>query len=103
MTLSELNAILKSSGYPVTYSHFKDAQTPPFICYWSPYSPNFIADNKVYKKIDVVQIELYTTKKDLAAEKKLEDLLDANDLPYEPIESFIESEQLFQRIYEVRL
>lgn len=108
MTLAELNTILKATGYPVAYSHFTGTTTnpipdPPYITYLVAYSPNFIADNRTYKKIDAVQIELYTTKKDLAAEKKLEDLLDANDVPYNSDETFIESEGLFQKIYEVRL
>jgi hypothetical protein len=59
--------------------------------------------NKVYKKIDNLQIELYTTKKDLVAEKKLEDLLDANEIAYDSTEVWIDTEKLFQKIYEVRL
>lgn len=108
MTLSEVNTILKATGYPVAYSHFTSSNntplpTPPYICYLSAYSSNLQADNKVYKKIDNLQIELYTAKKDLTAEKKLEDLLDQNEIAYDSTETWIESEQLFQKIYEVRL
>ncbi|MGG3924905.1 hypothetical protein ABET51_02725 [Metabacillus fastidiosus] len=103
MTLIELKKILEATGYPVAYSHFDEQQTSPFITYLVHDSPSFFADNKVYKKINDVLIELYTTKKDLVAEKKLEDLLDENEISYEADETFIESEKLFQRIYEVRL
>ena len=108
MTLQEINTILKATGYPVAYSHFtattnNPIPTPPYICYLSAYSSNFKADNKVFAKIDNLQIELYTTKKDLIAEKKVEDLLDQNDIAYEATEEWIESEKLFQKIYEVRL
>ncbi|MGG3888643.1 hypothetical protein [Metabacillus fastidiosus] len=103
MKLAELTKILEATGYPVAYSHFNEQQVSPFITYLVDDSPNFFADNKVYKKINDVLIELYTVKKDLAAEKKLEDLLDENDIPYESDEAFIESEKLFQKIYEVRL
>ncbi|CAI3227001.1 conserved hypothetical protein [Clostridium neonatale] len=108
MTLSDIYKILKATGYPVAYSHFTETPssplpTPPYICYLSVYSSNFKADNKLYKKIDNLQIELYTAKKDLTAEKKLEDLLDQNDIAYETTETWIESEQLLQKIYEVRL
>lgn len=103
MTLQELYSILKSTGFPVSYYHFKDSQKPPFICYFVSYSSNFDADNKVYQKIENAQIELYTDKKDLEAEKILEDLLDENEIPYETAETFIESEKLYQKIYEVRL
>lgn len=106
MTLQELAQILKSTGYPVAYSHFKkDSNTPPprppFICYVVAYSSNFFADDRVHKKIDQVQVELYTTIKDLEAEKKVETALENAGLVYETTETFIESEQLFQKIYEI--
>jgi hypothetical protein len=103
MTLNDIYTILKATGYPVAYSHFTTSQTPPYIAYMSAYSSNLKADNKVYAKIDNLQIELYTAKKDLTAEKKLEELLDQNEIAYDSTETWIESEQLFQKIYEVRL
>ena len=108
MTLNDIYTILKATGFPVAYSHFVESPnnplpTPPYITYLSAYSSNFKADNKVYAKIDNLQIELYTTKKDLATEKKLEDLLDENEIAYESTETWIEEEKLFQKIYEVRL
>ena len=108
MTQSELYTILKATGYPVAYSHFivnekNPAPKLPYITYLSAYSSNLIADDIVYKEIDNLQIELYTTKKDLAAEKKLEDLLDQNEIAYDSTETWLESEQLFQKIYEMRL
>lgn len=108
MTLSDIYTILKATGYPVAYSHFTSTNntplpSPPYIVYLSAYSSNLKADNKVYKKIDNLQVELYTAKKDLTAEKKLEDLLDQNEIAYESTEAWIDSEKLFQKIYEVRL
>ena len=103
MTLAELKKILDDAGYPVAYSHFTTAPAPPYICYLTPYTSNFKADNKVYKRIDNVQIELYTSRKDLAAESKLEAVLDENDLSYDAIETYIESEKLYQRIYEIKI
>jgi len=105
---NELYTILKATGYPVAYSHFNSSDDtplpkPPYIAYLSSYSSNLKADNKVYKKIDNLQIELYTSKKDLEAETVLEDLLDENEITYESTETWIESEKLFQKIYEVRL
>ncbi|MES1051873.1 hypothetical protein FOA24_21870, partial [Bacillus thuringiensis] len=48
---------------------------PPYICFLVDGSANVMADNKVYHKINDVNIELYTTKKDLVAEAKLEKVL----------------------------
>lgn len=108
MMLGELKNILKSTGYPVAYSHFNPTNEnpmpePPFIVYLEVYSSNFIADNKVHTKVRNVQIELYTNKKNLVAESKLETVLDENEIPYQTTETFIESEKLFQKIYEVRM
>lgn len=108
MTLDELALILQATGFPVAYSHFVQTEStplpePPFICYLTNYSAHVHADDMVYKSNENVQIELYTNKKDLAAEAKLEALLNENELPYYETETFIDSEQLFQKIYEVRL
>lgn len=108
MTLTELVALLRSTGYPVAFSHFKVDENnpppnPPFIVYTTPNNSDFIADNKNYYKITDVDIELYTDKKDLEAEQAIERLLDANDLPYNSYQVFIEKENLHQKIYEVRL
>lgn len=103
MTLEELKSILEATGFPVAYSHFKSAVEPPFIVYLVDSEPNFKADNKVYKKLYDVRIELYTDKKDLVAESKLETLLNDNGLPSDADEVFIESENMYMRIYETRL
>ena len=62
-----------------------------------------MADNKVHIPIENVQIELYTSKKDLDAEAKVNAVLNENEIPFETSESFIESEGLYQKIYEMRL
>jgi hypothetical protein len=101
MTLAELKQLLDTTGYPVAYSHFNKPVEAPFITYLVAFSSNQFADNKVHKKIQNVQVELYTNYKDLTAESTLEDIFDANEIPYETTETFIESEQLFQKIYEI--
>jgi hypothetical protein len=108
MTLIELKNILEATGFPVAYSHFTESENepipaPPFICYLVVYSSNFSADNSIYHLIQNIQIELYTDKKDLEAEGKVEDVLNNNEIPFATSEAFIESESLFQKIYEVRL
>jgi hypothetical protein len=108
MTLTELVQILKATGYPVAYSHFKNTPenpipNPPYIVYLEAPSSNLHADNKVYKHGKNVQVELYTDKKDLVAESTLEALLDENEFSYETTEIWIESEKLFQKTYEMGL
>ena len=96
-----LYAMLSSLGLPVSYRLFKSPPTPPYIVYLFAYSDNFGADNKVYSKEDNYQVELYSTKKDLASEKKIEDLFDSNDIYYEKTETYIDSEGLYQVLYEI--
>lgn len=108
MTLSELNAILRTTGYPVAYHHFEVSENnpppkPPYIVYLVPYSSNFGADNKVYHKINHAQIELYTKLKDVGAEQTLENVLDAASFFYDKVETYIESEKLYQVIYEISI
>jgi hypothetical protein len=108
MKLTEFKALLDQSGYPVTYSHFtpttnKPVPAPPYICYLVNNDPNFIADNKVFHKISDINIELYTVMKDLVTEAKLEKILGDNEIPYVSYETYIESEKMFQKTYEVRL
>ncbi|PFJ15346.1 hypothetical protein COD67_14275 [Bacillus cereus] len=108
VTLGEFIKILEATGYPVAYSHFtvtpgNPVPEPPYICFLVDGSANLMADNKVYHKINDVNIELYTTKKDLVAEAKLEKVLDDHEIPYDSYGIFIESEKLFQKTYETRL
>ncbi|GGJ62004.1 hypothetical protein [Virgibacillus salexigens] len=107
MKLGELVTILEAIGLPVAYSHFiadenNPPPEPPFITYLTPGTDNFHADNKTYVKITNADIELYTNKKDLQVEKVLEDLFEQHEIAWNVAnESYIESEQLFQRIYEL--
>jgi hypothetical protein len=108
MILTELKAILEATGFPVAYSHFTETDNEPlpqlpFICYVVVFSSHFLADNKVYKPVENIQIELYTERKDLAAEAKVEAALNDNELPFATTETYIDSEQMYQKIYEVRL
>ena len=108
MTLEELKNILEATGFPVAYSHFVETENNPlpelpFICYLEIFASNFSADNKVYKNIKNIQIELYTDKKDEQAEIKVESVLNENELFFYSSETYIESEKIYQKIYEVRL
>lgn len=98
--------LLESTGLPVIYRRYDVDENnpppkPPYLVYLFAYSSNFGADNKVYQKVPHYQVELYTTKKDPATEKLLEDLFDANDIYWEKTETYIEGEGLYQVIYEI--
>ena len=103
MTQAELFQALKEIGYPVAYSHFKEPQSPPFIVYLFSYSGDFMADGTNYHEISNFQIELYTAYKDLVAEGKVQAKLKELGLPYSKLETFVESEGLFQILYRIQI
>lgn len=103
MTQNELYNLLKSTGLPVAYHHFDEQPNLPYIVYLFTYSSNFGAEDRVYQKIDNYQVELYSEKKDLAREQLIENLFDENDIYYDKSETYIESEKMYQVIYEIQI
>lgn len=101
MTLEQLNALLKTAGYPVAYGYFPTEQQLPYILYRVTYSNNFGADNRVYHKIDHIQIELYTKLKDPEAEDRVENAL--SSLYWDKTEEYIDSERCYQILYEIEV
>jgi hypothetical protein len=98
---AELFTLLKSTNLPVAYHHFKTPSEPPYIVYLFSYSSNFGADNKVYDAEKNFQVELYTTNKDPTSEALIEGLFDANDIYWDKTETYIDSEGLYQVLYEI--
>ena len=104
MTLENIKALLDTTGFPVAYNHFKSRVAFPFICYMADSSDNFHADNKVYKEIQHLRIELYTKQKDLISENKLKQALDG--FSWEQVsETYINdsNEKYYQIIYEMEI
>lgn len=100
--MDKIIAMLTEMNIPFAYDHFAEGESPdpPFICYLLPESDNFAADGRVYYKINDVNIELYTDTKDLSAEQKLEDVLDMHGIFYEKSETWIDSEKLYEVLYQ---
>ena len=103
--METLIKILKAVGLPFAYDHFAEGESPapPFICYLTPGSDNFAADGRAYYKINIVNIELYTDTKDPSVEQKVESVLDANGIFYDKTEVWIESEKLYEVLYQFEL
>jgi len=108
MTLEGLYQSLKAIGYPVFYSHptvndHNPPPTPPYLTYLFSYSNDIIADNVNYIDVSQMQIELYTKIKDPSVENNVQDKLKELELPYYKHETYLDSENLFQIIYEIQL
>lgn len=108
MTLEDLHTILTGiNGFAdkVTYNAWNKNNVPklPFICYLCTQTNNFKADNKVYKVIQNVDIELYTQIKEPATERLIEDALDANNIVWEKYEDYLETEKCYMFTYEISI
>lgn len=108
MTQDELFTQLKTAGYPVAYHHFKTDKNnpppdPPYVVYKRAYDNNIASDSKVHGKFKNYQVELYTAKKDPVAEQKVEEVLEMIDTEYETSETYIESESLYQVVYQIKV
>lgn len=99
--MDKLIKIIKAMGIPFAYDHFAEGEAvdPPFLCYLLPGSDNFSADGRVYYKANQVNIELYTDKKDLSVEQKVEAVLDEHGIFYDRSEVWIASEKLYEVLY----
>ena len=106
MTYQEIFEMLESSNLPVTYYQWnEDDEIPPlpYLVFYFPTSDNFGADNKVYKNIQNMNVELYTKNKNFAIEKQIEELLEQNGFFWEKQESFIESENMYEVLYQMQV
>ena len=101
MDEATLFTLLKTTKLPVAYHHFTSPPSPPYVVYLFAYNTNFGADNKVYSGAKNFQVELYAKAKDLASEKLIEDALNGADVYWEKTETYIESEGLYQVLYEI--
>ncbi len=100
--MEKIVELLNRLGIPFAYDHFAEGEgpDPPFVCYRIPGTDNFDADGMVYFGINEVDIELYTDTKDPKTEKKLEALLAEYGICYEKDETYIESEKLYEVVYQ---
>ena len=100
--MDKIISILNEIGLPYAYDHFSEGESPnpPFICYLLPGSDNFAADGKIDYKIDDVYIELYTDYKNTELELKVEEVLDRYSIFYNKSEVWIDSEKLYEVMYQ---
>ena len=105
MELREVVSMLAGLGIPLAYHHFAEGESPAplFLLYLSPGSDNFSADGRVYLKVTQLDVELYTDLKDPELEGRLETVLDAAGLFYNKTESYIDSEKLYEVLYEMEV
>lgn len=105
MEHKEVIKMINKMGLECAYHHFVEGEAPkpPFLVYLYPNSDNFSADGEVYFKINKLDIELYTDKKDVAIEEKVETILDEYGIFYDKSEVWIETEKLYEVLFQMEV
>lgn len=101
MKLEAIKALLEGTELPVAYDHFKEQTDPPFLVYLLPESRNILADDCIYQNKVLLRVELYTEKKDLELEKRVETVL--SDMIWTKAEEYIDSEDMYEIMYEMEV
>ena len=81
MDEKEMKSFLDKTGLPVAYSHFPDNQKPPFLCFLSNKKAEGCDNKNNLYRYDY-SVELYTEKKDITSEEKLEGLLNSAGISF---------------------
>ena len=105
MTYEEICEMVQEIGLPFAYHHFAEGESPkpPFVLFLSPGEHTFGADDLMYISFKKLDIELYTDEKSPEAEHRVEEILTQYGIFYTKNEIFIESERLYEVIYEMEV
>lgn len=105
MNYEEINEMMQEIGMPFAYHHFAEGESPdpPFLLFLSPGENTFSADNLMYHSFKQLDIELYTDEKSPETERRVEEVLLQHELYYTKTETWIESEKLYEVLYELEI
>lgn len=105
VTYEEINEMMAEMGLPYAYHHFAEGESPnpPFLIFLSPGENIFSADNIRYHSFKKLDIELYTDRKNPASEEEIEAVLTRHELYFLKSETWIESEKMYEVLYEMEV
>ena len=105
MTHEQVLKMVEEMELPCAYGHFAEGQSPepPFLVFLYPESQNFAADGIAYFKKRKLHIELYTDYKSVELEERIETVLESHGFFYARSEVWIESERLYEVLYEMEV
>lgn len=105
MTLLEVIQKLESTGFPVAYgsftAHEMKTMSPPYIVYIIPSESQRGADEINLISEQLINIELYTLKKDFQLEKIVDSLF--NCIEFEKSGAFINDIGLYRELYQINI
>lgn len=99
----EFKAELEKLDIPIQYRAFESGQAPelPYLIFYENDSDNVFADNHNYYDVLNIICELYADEKDIGLETKLQKLLYDLEIQYNSTETFIDSENMYLKAYDV--
>ena len=110
MTYEQIAEMMEEMGLPFAYHHFAEGESPapPFLLFLSLGENTFSADNLAYftrhsPRRPYADIELYTDKKQPELEEQVESVLSQHEIYYTKTETFIDSEELYEVLYEMEV
>ena len=105
MTYEQINEMMQEMELPFAYQHYAEGESPapPFLLFLSPGENTFSADNSMYFSFKMLDIELYTDVKNPELEKQVEQVLKCHKIYYTKSEIWIESEKLYEVLYETEV
>lgn len=102
-TLTELGQALNTL-YPTRYLKFNRKADDKFIVYTDEGQEDFFADDKTYVEVTTVDIDFYSTTKDIQAERRIKELLRNNKLNYDVSNTtYLNNEDLYLITFTVEL
>ena len=102
MDEKEMKAFLDKTELPVAYSHFPDNQKLPFICFLSNKKAEGCDNKNNLYRYDY-SIELYTTKKGITSEEKLESLLNTAGISFSSETVWLDDTGLYVTYYTISI
>lgn len=103
MTLVELKTRCDEAGITYRYGIAEDGVEPPFLIGILQDSNNFIADNKIYKKIDKIELHYIFKTKSLDMEKTIEDTILADVVWTKNGEGYYLDNEVWEIVYNFEL
>lgn len=99
MTLEELKQRSENAGFKYAYGKFKKPTEPPHLVAITVGTDNFMADNKVYLKDTLIQLDYTYLEKNITMQNKIEDEI-LGDIAWEKSdETYLSDEDVWQVSY----
>ncbi len=98
MDLDEIYSKLKTLDIPVTYLKFNKPQKLPFMVYFEAGGSVEGADNYNLYRRKTIKIEIYSAKKDIPLERKVEELFRDTELEKD-VDTYLPDEEMFMTAY----